>query len=121
MKLIRPLFILLLVAFLLFYVNLPVLSYGFLGLPFILLLLAILTFFLFTKMEVGADKKVRVLSKPNRLIYFFIAALLIYMVAFPLFTSLPILRSESFKNLIGKVKTGDKIANHISPDRKTHV
>ena len=115
MKLIKPLILILFVAFLLFYVNLPVLSYGFLGLPFILLILAILTLLLFTKMEVGADKKVRVLTKPNRLIYFFIAALLIYMVAFPLFTSLPILRSESFKNLIGKVKTGDKIANHISP------
>ena len=115
MKNFRPFLLLLLAAFLLFYINLPVLNFGFLGLPIILLVLVIFSFLLFSKFQVINEKKVRITQKPNRILYLFIGALLIYIVVVPIFTSLPLFRSESYKNLIGKVKTGNKISNHIAP------
>ena len=115
MKNFRPFLLILLAAFLLFYINLPVLNFGFLDLPIILLVLVIFSFLLFSKFQVINEKKVRITQKPNRILYLFIGALLIYIVVVPIFTSLPLFRSESYKNLIGKVKTGNKISNHIAP------
>ncbi len=103
------------IAFVLFYLNLPVISYGFLGLPTLLLVLCGLAIVLFTRLEVGADKKVRLLEKPKKIFFIIAGILLVYLVVFPLCTSLPMFRSESYKNLIGKVTDGKKIANHIAP------
>jgi len=103
------------IAFVLFYLNLPVLSYGFLGLPTILLALCGIAIVLFTRLQVGADKKVRLLEKPKKIFFILAGILLVYLVVFPLCTSLPMFRSESYKNLIGKVTDGKKIANHIAP------
>lgn len=107
--------LLIVIAFLLFYFYLPVINYGFLGLPAILLALCVIAIILFTSLEVGKDKKMRVLKKPKSILFIFIGLIFIYMVVFPLFTSLPMFRSESYKNLIGKVIDGTKISNHIAP------
>ncbi len=115
MKNFRPFLLILLAAFVLFYINLPVLNFGFLTLPIILLALVILSFLLFSKFKVINEKSVRLIQKPNKLFYFLTLGLLIYLIIFPVFTSLPLFRSESYKNLIGKVKTGNKISNHIAP------
>ena len=111
----KKIILLVLVAFLLFYFNLPVLNYGFFGFPIILLILCILSIVLFTRLEVGKDKKVRLLEKPKKIFFILGGLILIYMIAFPLFTSLPMFRSESYKNLIGTVTDGKKISNHIAP------
>ena len=111
----KKIILLVLVTFLLFYFNLPVISYGFLGFPLILLVLCVLSIVLFTRLEVGKDKKVRLLEKPKKIFFILAGLILIYMVVFPLFTSLPIFRSESYKNLIGTVTDGTKISNHIAP------
>jgi hypothetical protein len=103
------------IAFVLFYLNLPVISYGFLGLPTLLLVLCGIAIVLFTRLQVGADKKVRLLEKPKKIFFIIAGILLVYLVVFPLCTSLPMFRSESYKNLIGKVTDGKKIANHIAP------
>lgn len=103
------------IAFVLFYLYLPVLSYGFLGLPTLLLALCGIAIVLFTRLQVGADKKVRLLEKPKKIFFVLGGILLVYLVVFPLCTSLPMFRSEAYKNLIGKVTDGKKIANHIAP------
>ncbi|MEO8234319.1 MAG: hypothetical protein ABI549_02795 [Flavobacterium sp.] len=115
MKKIRAIIVIFIVAFLLFYFNLPVLNYGFLGLPIILLVLTIIGIILFTRLEVGKDKKVRLIEKPKKIFLITLGLLLFYIIVFPLFTSLPMFRSESYKNLIGKVADGTKISNHIAP------
>jgi len=107
--------LLIVIAFVLFYLNLPVLNYGFLGLPTILLVLCGIAIVLFTHLQVGADKKVRLLEKPKKIFFIIGGILLVYLVVFPLCTSLPMFRSESYKNLIGKVTDGKKIASHIAP------
>ncbi|MDI1316396.1 hypothetical protein [Flavobacterium sp.] len=111
----KKIILLVLVAFLLFYFNLPVIGYGFLGFPIILLALCVLAIILFTKLEVGKDKKVRLMEKPKKIFFMLLGLILVYIMVFPLFTSLPMFRSESYKNLIGNVVDGKKISNHIAP------
>ena len=115
MKKIKALVILLVVAFLLFYFALPVLNYGFTALPIILLVLTILGIFIFTKFKVVSQNKIQLVEKPSKIFFIIIGLLLFYLIVFPLVTSLPMFRSESYKNLIGKVADGTKISNHIAP------
>ncbi len=115
MKKIKAILLLVIVAFLLFYFNLPVLNFGFIALPIILLIVTIVGVFIFTRFKVVNEKKIQVIEKPNKLFFIIISLLLFYMLIVPLFTSLPMFRSQSFKNLIGNVADGKSIANHIAP------
>jgi hypothetical protein len=115
MKIIKVI-LLLVVAFLLFYFNLPVINYGFITLPIILLVIIVAAIILSTGIQVSKDaKQVKVLKKPSKILFMLIGALLFYIIGLPLLTSLPMFRSESYKNLIGKVTDGKAIANHIAP------
>jgi len=99
-----------------FYLKLPVLSYGFIQLPFLLLLLTVFAIFLFTKTMVTPDtKKIKFLARPNKMLLLIAGLLVIYMTLFPAVTSLPIFKSEAYKELIGKVADGKEMANHIAP------
>lgn len=105
-----------LVGFLMFYFGLPVLNYGFTNLAIMLLVLTILAVILSTGIQVSQNaKQVKILKKPSKIFFLIIGALLFYIVGLPLLTSLPMFRSESYKNLIGKVADGTKISNHIAP------
>ncbi len=111
----KKILLFLVVTFVLFYFNLPVLQYGFIGLPVILLVLCLLLLALFSKVAVGANKQLVFLEKPKKIFLVFAGLLLAYLILFPLATSLPIFRSESYKKLIGTVVDGKKIAKHIAP------
>lgn len=116
MKKIIPLLIIVILGFLLFYFNLPVISYGFTKLAIILIFLLILAIVITTKLEVAPKtKQLKVLSKPSKFLVYLTILLLIYVIGFPIFTSLPIFRSADYQKLIGKVENGDKIATHIAP------
>lgn len=41
--------------------------------------------------------------------------MLAYVIILPLVTSLPMFRSDSYRNLIGEVKDGNDLKNHIAP------
>ena len=115
MKKIKAILLLVIVAFLLFYFNLPVLNYGFIALPIILLIITLIGLFVFTRFKVVNEKKIQMIEKPSKLFFIIIGLLLFYMLVFPLFTTLPMFRSQSYKNLIGSVADGKSIANHIEP------
>lgn len=116
MKKIVQILFLLFVGFLMVYLSLPVIRYGFFGLPIILLVLTFLSILITTGLAVSPKtKQVIVTSKPSKIFYYTVLLLLVYMIAFPLLTSLPMFRSESYQKLIGKVNNGEKIANHIAP------
>lgn len=116
MKKIVQILFLLFVGFLMVYLGLPVIKYGFFGLPIILLVLTFLSILITTGLAVSPKtKQVIVTSKPSKIFYYTVLLLLVYMIAFPLLTSLPMFRSESYQKLIGKVNNGEKIANHIAP------
>ena len=97
------------------YFGLPVFNYGFINLTLYLLLLCVILSLFSSKFQIGKNNKLQIVDKPNKVISFTIVGLLIYMIGFPILTSLPMFRSESYKNLIGKVADGKAIANHIAP------
>lgn len=116
MKKIIPILGLLLFGFLLFYFALPVINYGFIGLPILLILLIIMAIIVFTKVEViKPANKLRLVAAPPKFIFYALLAVLGYVIIVPLFTSLPMFRSESYQKLIGKVEDGQNLKNHIAP------
>ncbi|MBL7867035.1 MAG: hypothetical protein JNM71_03350 [Flavobacterium lindanitolerans] len=109
-------FILLLIGFFLFYNILPVINYGFVGLPLLLLFLIFLAIIIFSKVEVTAKaRKLNVFSRTNKILFFLSFGLMLYLLVVPLLTSLPMFRSSVYQKLIGKVENGDDLKNHIAP------
>jgi hypothetical protein len=116
MKNIKIVVILLLAAIVLFYLNLPVLNYGFTKLPFLILVLIVLFLALSTGIDVLPNgKKIVFKSRPSKLYFYIIGFILFYIIVLPLLTSTAMFRTESFKNMIGRVADGEKIAKHIEP------
>jgi len=116
MKRIIPFFLLFLIAFIFFYFGLPVINFGFVQFPILLLVLFLVGMLVFTKFQVSQDgKKVVILNRPSKFLLIPAVLVFVYLTAGPLLTSLPMFRSEAYRELIGNVKTGEKISNHIAP------
>lgn len=116
MKKIIPILGLLLFGFLLFYMTLPVINYGFIGLPVLLIFIILIAIIAFTKLEViKPANKLRLVATPPKLFFYILFAVLVYVVIVPLLTSLPMFRSDAYQKLIGKVEDGQNLKNHIAP------
>ena len=103
-------------GFFLFYNSLPVINYGFTGFAFILLLLLVIGILFSAGLTISQQtKQVKIVSKPNKILFVLVGVLLVYCVALPFVTSLKMFRSDSYQKLIGEVKNGQKITNHIAP------
>ncbi len=109
---------LLLLGFLLVYSNLPVFNYGFVGFAFILLILVVLAILFSTGFAVsGSNNQLKVVSKPSRFLVYAFLVVFGYCTVLPFVTSLKMFRSDSYQKLLGTVKNGQKITNHIEPSR----
>ena len=116
MKKIYAIIILVFVAFCMFYFGQPVLNYGFTQLPILILLFLVIAIILFTKLKINPVNKQLIISeKPSKIFIILIAFVSAYVIILPLLTSLPMFRSESYRNLIGEVKDGNDLKNHIAP------
>ena len=116
MKKIVGIVFLFLFGFLLFYGILPVINYGFTGFAFILLILVLLATVFSLGLTVSQQtKQVKIVSRPNKVLYILVGVLLVYCIALPFVTSIKMFRSDSYQKLIGEVKNGQKITNHIAP------
>ncbi|MDI1257132.1 MAG: hypothetical protein PSV16_13640 [Flavobacterium sp.] len=116
MRKIAPFVLFLFVIFLFFYFGMPVLNYGFLQLPLMLLILAVAGMVLFTRFQVSPDaKKVKLISKPNRLFFVLGGVAILYMTILPLLTSTTMFRAEAYQKMIGEVKNGTDLSHHIAP------
>lgn len=116
MKKLLPILLVILVTVFFFYVSLPVISYGFSGITVLLIIIAALLFFSFSKFTISSDGK----SYKPVAVFWKLPALLIgiavlYAFVLPFFTSHPIFRNQDYRNLIGKVKDGDKLTKQIAP------
>ncbi|MBF0694317.1 MAG: tripartite tricarboxylate transporter TctB family protein [Flavobacterium sp.] len=108
--------ILIFIGFVIFYFGMPVINYGFFGLPLSLLVWAIAGVVLFSGID--TSKKTAQLTFNSKIAKFLIVTavvLLGYVTILPLLTTLPMFRSESYRELIGRVKQGQKLSNHIAP------
>lgn len=115
MKKILPMLIVIIAGVLLFYFGLPVINYGFISLPLILLLLALLALVLTSGIVTVNGKPALKPAKYARIFLYIIGVIALYLTVFPLATSLPMFRSQAYRNLIGKVHNGKEISNHIAP------
>jgi hypothetical protein len=119
MKNISKLLLIIFIVFLLFYWQMPVLRYGFSQIGFIVLILSIILFLLSTSMKFvqkGNDVSMSMGQKPAPawIKYLFIASLF-YVIILPFITSSALFHNQKYRQLIGKVKVGTKIADHIIP------
>ena len=116
MKKLLPILLVILITVIFFYVSLPVLSYGFSGITVLLIIIAALLFFSFSKFTISSDgksyKPVAVFWKVPALL---IGIAILYAFVLPFFTSHPIFRNQDYRNLIGNVKDGDKLTKQIAP------
>jgi len=116
MKKIVGIVFLFLFGFFLFYGILPVINYGFTGFAFILLVLVILAIVFSLGLTVSQQtKQVKIVSKPNKILFVLAIVFLVYCIALPFVTSIKMFRSDLYQKLIGEVKNGQKITNHIAP------
>ena len=116
MRKIFPIAIILIITFFYFYITLPVLNYGFVGVTVLLLIIAAVLFFSFSKFTISSDGK----SYKPIAVFWKIPALLVgiailYSFVLPFFTSHPVFRNQDYRNLIGNVANGEKLTNHIAP------
>ena len=116
MKKIFPVFVILLATFVVFYLTLPVLQYGFSGITIVLVVVAALLFVVFSRFRVSNDQKQFIIEKlfwklPVALVGFSV----IYALVLPFFSSHPVFWSDDYRALIGSVKNGEKITKHIAP------
>lgn len=103
-------------GFLLFYLNLPVIFYGFYGIGVIALVLSLIYFLI--SLGIGIDstgKKFIIKSRPSKFLLILIGIILVYLLIIPFFTTATILHASKYQKLIGKVENGHKISEHIAP------
>ena len=97
----------------------PVINYGFLGFPFLLIVLIVI--WLFLNLHLSLDKmmqgqqKLFLPTKPSKIPFIILGALIIYCTIIPIATTWALFRSSDYRNLIGKVEVGDSLSRHMAP------
>lgn len=117
MKTIRNILVTVVAAFLLLYFHMPVLNYGFLGLPGMFIILMLLWLFLNNKFITirPVGQTLRFENRLGKVPAIFLGVAVIYMTLFPMLTSLPLFRNQEYKELIGNVGIGKNLSNHMMP------
>ncbi|OYQ43169.1 hypothetical protein CHU92_03665 [Flavobacterium cyanobacteriorum] len=105
----------LVIAFLFFYFGMPVINYGFIKLPLLLLLLLIFAAFLTIRWQTERNKTKAIFSPVHRILVYAMIVIVLYITIVPLVTTAPIFRSKAYRGLIGNVKNGTEMSNHIAP------
>ncbi|WP_395632574.1 hypothetical protein [Flavobacterium sp.] len=102
--------------FLLIYLTMPVLNYGFYSIGVVALLLLFVLFLLSLGITTDkAGKKFIVNQKPKKWMLWAIAVVLVYLTVVPFITSATFLHTSKYQKMIGEVKKGNEISKHIAP------
>jgi hypothetical protein len=107
--------LLVIVAFLFFYFGMPVINYGFVQLPVMIIILLLLAIVFTSKMQVVGNKTNVKFEKFHKPLFYAMLLVLAYITIVPLITTLPMFRSQAYRDMVGKVHKGEKITNHIAP------
>lgn len=106
---------LLLIGFLIFYMALPVLSYGFAGFAIILLFLLVIGSFLTAEASMKNSRLSLKFKTGNKIALVVALLLFLYVTVLPIITTAPIFHNQAYREMIGKVKVGNDMSNHIAP------
>lgn len=118
MKKISNILTLILAAFGIVYFSFPVINYGFSDLAFVLIVLTGFWMFLnrpylhnLTPQQIAKELKSNTIKVPAILI----GVLGLYLTVLPVLTTLPVLRSKDYRDLIGTVEIGANLSEHMVP------
>jgi hypothetical protein len=118
MKKISNFLFLILAGFIIVYFSLPVISYGFSDFPLILTFL-VGAWILINKPIITSSTPQQIAlqlrSNKIRIPVIIIVVLVLYMTILPAVTSSALLRSEDYRDLIGKVEIGENLSKHMAP------
>jgi len=117
MKKLSVLVVMIIAAIFILYTGMPVLAYGFWGVPVALAALTgiwiAFNMTLIPQMKGGVQTfQVQPNSKAPVVILF---VLFLYAAVLPIVTSSPFLRTSEYRNLIGEVEIGESLSNHMPP------
>jgi len=107
-------------GFIMVYVNMPVINYGFMGFPMMLGLLVLLWIVLENMASInqlGNQQNVQSLPKLKsaKIPVILLSILFVYVTVVPVVTSWALFRTSDYRNLIGKIETGKDLSNHMLP------
>uniref|UniRef100_UPI00404B3006 hypothetical protein n=1 Tax=Flavobacterium sp. TaxID=239 RepID=UPI00404B3006 len=114
MKKIFSFIFLLFIIFCCFYIGLPVLNYGFIELPFLLILIVFILMLMNTGLKTKKNNQgYDIVKKPNPIFLWIAGLLFIYITIVPFFTTAPIFKAKKYQELIGEVSNGNEITKQI--------
>jgi len=120
MSKIKNFIIVILAGLILAYFYMPVVSFGFMGFPVFLLVLAGLWITLNSPLNLsslGDQKDIQNLKmkKPGIVPLILLAALLLYITVVPVVTTWALFRTNDYRDLIGKIDTESNLSTHMLP------
>lgn len=117
MKKVMSLLVIAVAALVMLYVGMPVIAYGFLGLPLGIAVLTAIWMVLNMKIVPHYDGGVQTyqLKSHSKIPIIILVILLLYATVLPMITSLPVLHTSAYRNLIGKIEIGENLSTHMAP------
>ena len=97
-------------AWLFVYLFQPVLNFGYVGLP--MMILMIFSGLTGIEYSLKSSKKIK---KASKLFPALTAITIVFLIFIPLFTSAPVFHAKQYRNLIGEVKLGKDFSKHVAP------
>ena len=120
MSKVKNLFLVILAGFILVYFYMPVVSFGFIGFPVLLLVLIGLWITLNSPLNLatlGDQKDLQNLKirKPGKVSFILLAVLFLYITVVPVVTTWALFRTNDYRDLIGKIDTESNLSTHMLP------
>jgi len=117
MKKVLALVVIAVAALVILYVGMPVFAFGFLGLPLAIAALTAIWIALNLKVvpQYNAGVQTFQLKPKEKAPIYILVAIFLYCTVVPMVTSLPILHTSAYRDLIGKVEIGENLSTHMAP------
>ena len=99
------------------YTEMPVLAYGFWGLPALIALMTLVWIILNIRVipQNNAGVQTYQLKSDIKIPVAILVLVLLYSILLPSLTSWALLRTSAYRNLIGKVEIGENLSTHMAP------
>ncbi len=102
---------------LMLYVGMPVIAYGFWGLPALLAVMTLLWIVLNLRVapQFSSGARTYKLKSKFKVLIFVLAIILLYSTLVPIVTSWALLHTSAYRNIIGNVEIGENLSTHMAP------
>ena len=118
MSKVRNLILVILAGFILAYMYMPTVSFGFTGFTGLLVVLIGIWVVLnnpFSIIQSGNNSPSFKIGKPGKVTFVLLGIIVVYMTVVPVLTSWALLHTNEYRDLIGKVETESNLSTHMLP------